>query len=43
MSERMSLPVSESHDEIMSAINNNSVVIIRGETGSGKTTQVCET
>ena len=34
------LPVSESVDEIAEAIENNQVVIIAGETGSGKTTQI---
>ena len=40
MEERAKLPVSQSHDEILEAIEKNPVVIIRGETGSGKTTQV---
>ncbi len=35
-----SLPVSQKRDEIASAIANNQVVIIAGETGSGKTTQI---
>lgn len=35
-----SLPVSARHDEIVNAIKNNQVVIISGETGSGKTTQI---
>lgn len=34
------LPVSERRDEIMKAIKDNQVVIICGETGSGKTTQL---
>lgn len=34
------LPVSERRDEISEAIKNNQVVIIAGETGSGKTTQL---
>lgn len=34
------LPVSESKDEIAKAIAGNQVVIIAGETGSGKTTQI---
>nr|WP_245961445.1 ATP-dependent RNA helicase HrpA [Thalassotalea euphylliae] len=34
------LPVSESVDEISQAIEHNQVVIIAGETGSGKTTQI---
>jgi len=35
-----SLPVSQHADEIMSAILENQVVIVAGETGSGKTTQL---
>ena len=35
-----SLPVCERKDEIAEAITNNQVVIIAGETGSGKTTQI---
>ncbi|MGB0467176.1 MAG: ATP-dependent RNA helicase HrpA [Pontibacterium sp.] len=34
------LPVSARRDEIKDAIQNNQVVIIAGETGSGKTTQL---
>ncbi|MCL1143322.1 ATP-dependent RNA helicase HrpA [Shewanella gaetbuli] len=34
------LPVSQKRDEIASAIANNQVVIVAGETGSGKTTQL---
>lgn len=34
------LPVSERQEEIAEAISNNQVVIIAGETGSGKTTQI---
>ncbi len=34
------LPVSECRDEIREAIKNHQVVIIAGETGSGKTTQL---
>ncbi|MER2492944.1 ATP-dependent RNA helicase HrpA [Catenovulum sediminis] len=34
------LPVSEKRTEIIDAIKNNQVVIIAGETGSGKTTQL---
>ncbi|MCF2948897.1 ATP-dependent RNA helicase HrpA [Paraglaciecola aquimarina] len=34
------LPVSEKKDEIAQAIKSNQVVIIAGETGSGKTTQI---
>ncbi|MGN0094986.1 MAG: ATP-dependent RNA helicase HrpA [Corynebacterium sp.] len=35
-----SLPVSARRDEIMAAIRDNQVVIVAGETGSGKTTQL---
>ena len=34
------LPVSDRRDDIAEAIKNNQVVIIAGETGSGKTTQI---
>lgn len=34
------LPVSERRDELAKAINDNQVVIVAGETGSGKTTQL---
>ena len=35
-----SLPVSNRRDEIVDAVRDNQVVIIAGETGSGKTTQL---
>uniref|UniRef100_A0A3Q1HMM1 RNA helicase n=1 Tax=Anabas testudineus TaxID=64144 RepID=A0A3Q1HMM1_ANATE len=38
--ERNQLPVKQFEEEIMAAINDNPVVIIRGATGCGKTTQV---
>jgi ATP-dependent helicase HrpA len=34
------LPVSQRKDEILAAIRDNQVVIVAGETGSGKTTQL---
>ncbi|MGY1455514.1 ATP-dependent RNA helicase HrpA [Streptomyces sp. SS8] len=34
------LPVSQKKDEILQAIRDNQVVIVAGETGSGKTTQI---
>lgn len=34
------LPVSQKKDEILEALTNNQVVIVAGETGSGKTTQL---
>jgi HrpA-like RNA helicase len=39
--ERYKLPIADSREEILTAINTTQVVLIRGETGSGKTTQVC--
>ncbi|XP_028172937.1 dosage compensation regulator-like, partial [Ostrinia furnacalis] len=40
--ERESLPVFGMRSQIMDAINENPVIIIRGNTGCGKTTQVCQ-
>ena len=34
------LPITERRDEILEAIRNNQVVVIAGETGSGKSTQL---
>lgn len=34
------LPISEKREEIARALNNNRVIIVAGETGSGKTTQL---
>lgn len=34
------LPVAERREEIMAAIRDHQVVIVAGETGSGKTTQL---
>ncbi|MGR5542743.1 hypothetical protein ACPV5V_29760, partial [Vibrio campbellii] len=34
------LPVSQKRDDIAEAIKNHQVVIVAGETGSGKTTQL---
>ncbi|XP_074099664.1 dosage compensation regulator mle isoform X2 [Cotesia typhae] len=42
MKERSTLPVFAMKNEIMAAINENPVIIIRGNTGCGKTTQVCQ-
>ena len=39
---RDKLPVFLKKSEIMNAINENPVIIIRGNTGCGKTTQVCQ-
>ncbi|XP_026744887.1 dosage compensation regulator-like isoform X1 [Trichoplusia ni] len=40
--EREKLPVYGMKSQIMEAINENPVIIIRGNTGCGKTTQVCQ-
>ncbi|KAJ2941488.1 hypothetical protein O0L34_g14536 [Tuta absoluta] len=40
--ERQQLPVYAMRSQIMEAINENPVIIIRGNTGCGKTTQVCQ-
>ncbi|KYN19949.1 PREDICTED: dosage compensation regulator isoform X1 [Trachymyrmex cornetzi] len=40
--ERSTLPVFNKKSEIMNAINENPIIIIRGNTGCGKTTQVCQ-
>lgn len=40
LSERDQLPVKQFQEEVMDAIDHNPVVIIRGATGCGKTTQV---
>ena len=37
---RQSLPVFEEQEEIVKIIKDNKVVLVVGETGSGKTTQV---
>ena len=34
------LPVSARRDDLLAAIRDNQVVIVAGETGSGKTTQL---
>ena len=39
---RSGLPVHNMKQDIMSTIHENSVVLIRGNTGCGKTTQVCQ-
>ena len=40
--QRASLPIHAMKEQIMSAIHENPVVLIRGNTGCGKTTQVCQ-
>lgn len=42
ITERSKLPVFSRKNEIMAAINDNPIIIIRGNTGCGKTTQVCQ-
>ncbi|KAK5941794.1 putative ATP-dependent RNA helicase DHR1 [Knufia obscura] len=37
---RSQLPILQREQEIMEAIHNNPVVVVKGDTGSGKTTQV---
>lgn len=37
---RSELPILQKEQEIMEAIYNNSVVVVKGDTGSGKTTQL---
>jgi ABC-type glutathione transport system ATPase component len=38
--DRKKLPIWGSHDEIVAAVRRNRTVIVVGETGSGKTTQL---
>jgi len=37
---RLKLPVVADEQKIMEAVHNNNIVVVKGETGSGKTTQV---
>ncbi|KAL6243711.1 putative ATP-dependent RNA helicase DHR1 [Rhinocladiella similis] len=37
---RSTLPIIQREQEIMEAVHNNAVVIVKGDTGSGKTTQL---
>lgn len=41
MEKRKTLPVWEQQDEFLRIFKENQVLILQGETGSGKTTQVC--
>lgn len=41
LASREQLPVFSMRNDIMREINENSVIVIRGNTGCGKTTQVC--
>ncbi|KAL9652504.1 hypothetical protein ABK040_000076 [Willaertia magna] len=38
--QRMALPICGEEQRIMETINENEIVVVRGETGSGKTTQI---
>ena len=40
LEKRKTLPIYEHKQEFMDAVNNNQIVILVGETGSGKTTQI---
>ena len=40
--QRSKLPIHAMKDQIMTSIHENPVVLIRGNTGCGKTTQVCQ-
>lgn len=42
LTERERLPICDSKDVILDAVRNNSVIIVRGATGCGKTTQVSQ-
>ena len=40
LEKRKSLPVWQQKEEFLQVLNNNQIIILVGETGSGKTTQV---
>jgi len=40
-SQREKLPILSEEQPIMESIRENNILILAGETGSGKTTQVC--
>ena len=42
MEQRKSLPIYKLRDELIKAINDNQILIVVGETGSGKTTQLTQ-
>ncbi|XP_076264863.1 dosage compensation regulator mle [Rhynchophorus ferrugineus] len=42
LNSRQKLPVFANKGKLMEAINDNPVIIIRGNTGCGKTTQICQ-
>lgn len=39
---RSNLPVYQYHDEIINTVAKSSIVLIKGATGCGKSTQVCQ-
>ncbi|OON15590.1 helicase protein, partial [Opisthorchis viverrini] len=42
LEQRQSLPIFKLKDELLHAVNDNKVLIVIGETGSGKTTQITQ-
>lgn len=42
LEQRQSLPIYKLKDELLKAVNDNQVLIVIGETGSGKTTQITQ-
>ena len=40
--QRQSLPIYKFKDELIKAVNDNQILIVIGETGSGKTTQLTQ-
>ena len=42
LEQRQSLPIYKFKDELLKAINDNQILIVIGETGSGKTTQLTQ-
>ena len=42
LEQRKSLPIYKLRDELIKAINDNQILIVVGETGSGKTTQLTQ-
>ncbi|CAH8483905.1 unnamed protein product [Schistosoma margrebowiei] len=42
LEQRQALPIFRLKDELMKAVNDNKVLIVIGETGSGKTTQITQ-
>ncbi|KAF5402362.1 DEAH (Asp-Glu-Ala-His) box polypeptide 8 [Paragonimus heterotremus] len=42
LEQRQSLPIFRLKDELLNAVNDNKVLIVIGETGSGKTTQITQ-